>query len=283
MSSSVSDTQRQDPSARTRPSEPIELAPSEAAGQQVALAGIPAGRRAVLGRLKTAGEATADQLAADLGITVGAVRQLLGPLGQAGLIAHRDDRRGPGRPRRWYCLTPAAEALFPKRYGQLTNQLLGFIEDAAPALVASAFERRAGERRDRAAPRLAAAGSLPDRVDELARILDEDGYLADCTPGPDGTWLVTERNCAILDVARHHREACASELAFLRAVLPDATVDRVAHVLAGGHHCAYRIAPAEPTRSAPSAPTEPAPAAAPRASGNPAATTQSPAHPPTGT
>ena len=54
-----------------RASEPIELAPSEAAGQQVALAGMAAGRRAVLGRLKTAGEATADQLAADLAITVG--------------------------------------------------------------------------------------------------------------------------------------------------------------------------------------------------------------------
>ena len=72
---------------------------------------MPAGRRAVLGRLKSAGEATADQLAADLGITVGAVRQQLGPLGDAGLVAHRDDRHAaragpvagtasPPRPRR---------------------------------------------------------------------------------------------------------------------------------------------------------------------------------------
>ena len=60
-----------------RTSEPIELAPSEAAGQQVALAGMAGGRRAVLSRLKAAGEATADQLAADLGITVGGVRQQL--------------------------------------------------------------------------------------------------------------------------------------------------------------------------------------------------------------
>jgi DeoR family transcriptional regulator, suf operon transcriptional repressor len=228
------------------PSEPVELAPSEAAGQQVALAALPSGRRAVLGRLKAAGEATADQVASELGITVGAVRQLLGPLGEAGLVAHRDDRHGPGRPRRWYCLTPAAEALFPKRYGQLTNQLLGFIEDANPALVTSAFEQRAEQRRVRAAPRLAAAGSLEDQVIELARILDEDGYLADCAPAPNGGWLVTERNCAILDVARHHRQACGSELAFLREVLPNATVERVAHLLSGGRHCAYRIAPLQP-------------------------------------
>ena len=62
----------------------------------------------------------------------------------------------------------------------------------------------------------------------------------------DGSWLITERNCAILDVASHHREACRSELEFLRAVLPDATVERVAHVLGGARHCAYRIAPAGP-------------------------------------
>jgi DeoR family transcriptional regulator, suf operon transcriptional repressor len=225
-----------------RTSEPIELAPSESAGQQIALAELAAGRRAVLTRLKAWGEATADRLAADLGITVGAVRQQLGPLGDAGLVAHRDERQGPGRPRRWYCLTPAAETLFPKRYGQLANQLLGFIEDSDPDLVASAFERRAEQRRDRAEARLAGR-DFEGRVRELTRILDEDGYLADCELGGDGSWLVTERNCAILDVARHHHEACSSELAFLRSVLPDATVERVAHVLGGARRCAYQITP----------------------------------------
>jgi predicted ArsR family transcriptional regulator len=133
--------------------------------------------------------------------------------------------------------------LFPKRYGQLTNQLLGFIGDRDPELVSVAFQRRAEQRRDRAAARLAGR-PFADRVRELTRILDEDGYLADCEEVGDGSWLVAERNCAILDVARHHQEACRSELAFLRAVLPDATVERVAHVLGGARHCGYRIAPA---------------------------------------
>jgi DeoR family suf operon transcriptional repressor len=209
----------------------------------------------VLTRLKARGEATAVQLATDLSVTVGGVRQQLAPLGEAGLVAHRDERQGPGRPRRWYCLTPAAETLFPKRYGQLTNQLLGFIEDADPALVASAFQKRGEQRRDRAAGRLDGR-DFEGRVRELTRILDEDGYLADCEPTGDGGWLVTERNCAILDVARHHREACSSELAFLRAVLPHATVERVAHVLAGAHHCAYQITPAGPGPQAAATATE---------------------------
>ena len=232
-------------SARSGSSEPVELAPSEAAGQTVALAGMPGPRRAVLTRLKAWGESTADQLAVDLGLTVGAVRQQLGPLGDEGLVAHRDERRGPGRPRRWYCVTPAAEALFPKRYGQLTNQLLGFIEEADPDLVAEAFDRRGRQRQERAAARLAGL-SLDARVAELARILDEDGYLADWEAAGDGVWLITERNCAILDVARHHAQACRSELDFIRAVLPGAQVERVAHVLAGAHHCAYQVTAVTP-------------------------------------
>jgi predicted ArsR family transcriptional regulator len=222
------------------PSEPVELAPSESAGQNVALAGLGPGRRGVLTALKARGEATADHLAADLGVTVGAVRQQLGPLGEEGLIAHRDDRPGPGRPRRWYCLTPAAETLFPKRYGQLTNQLLGFIEEASPDVVAEAFDRRARQREARAGARLAGR-SFDGTVEELARILDEDGYLADCEKLGPGFWCITERNCAILDVARQHHEACGSELAFLRAVLPGASVERVTHIVAGAHACTYEV------------------------------------------
>ena len=65
---------------------------------RVALAEMAPGRRAVLARLKSRGEATADSLAADLGLTVGAVRQQLGPLGEAGLVAHRDERQGRAAP-----------------------------------------------------------------------------------------------------------------------------------------------------------------------------------------
>ena len=37
--------------------------------------------------------------------------------------------------------------------------------------------------------------------------------------------------------------ACGSELAFLQAVLPTARVERVTHILAGGHACAYQVRP----------------------------------------
>jgi predicted ArsR family transcriptional regulator len=221
---------------------PGELPPSETAGESVGLAAYSGVTRRVLEELKQVGDATVDQLAATVGVTVSAIRQVLRPLQETGLVAHRDERAAlPGRPRRWYCLAPAAERLWPKRYGELTNQLLGFIDETAPQLVEEAFARRGAQRVARAALRLDGLG-FDERVAELAVILDEDGYLADSQP-IDGGWLITEHNCAILDVARRYGGACRSEIAFLREVLPGARVERVAHMIAGAHMCAYEIKP----------------------------------------
>ncbi|MBO0732507.1 MAG: ArsR family transcriptional regulator [Acidimicrobiaceae bacterium] len=221
-------------------SEPVELAPVESAGQDVALSHLSESRQAVIRVLKELGEATVDELSDGLGVTLAAVRQQLAPLENTGLVAHRDERHGRGRPRRWYCLTPSAETLFPKRYGQLTNQLLGFVEESDPALVDAVFRRRQEQRTERALARLDGRG-FDDRVRELTAILDDDGYLADCQRLGRGHWRVVEHNCAILDVAQRYGLACQTELSFLREVLPDAEVERVAHRLAGGHICAYDI------------------------------------------
>jgi DeoR family suf operon transcriptional repressor len=219
------------------------MAPTETAGDNVRLEAFSEAAQRVLQQLKRGGEATADQLASEAGVTVSAIRQVVRPLEEVGLLAHRDERSAaPGRPRRWYCLAPAAESLWPKRYGQLTNQLLGFIDEAGADLVEEAFARRGAQRVAAAHARLEGR-RFDERVRELALILDEDGYLADCRRTDEG-WLITEHNCAILDVALRYGAACRSEIAFLRAVLPEARVERISHMIAGAHVCAYEIVPA---------------------------------------
>ena len=197
--------------------------------------------------LKHAGEATAEQLAAELGVTVSAVRQQLDALYVDGLVAWRPVSRGRGRPAHVYRLTRAAEPLFPKAYGGLTTELLGYVADADPGLVDDIFDRRRQRRLEGAQTRLAAAGTdLSARVAELARILDEDGYLASWEALPDGSFRIVEHNCAVLDVAERYGQACSSEIAFLRQALPDARVERVSHMIGGAHSCAYAIVLAAP-------------------------------------
>jgi DeoR family suf operon transcriptional repressor len=135
-----------------------------------------------------------------------------------------------------------AEALFPKRYGDLTTELLGYLGGPDSTQVAALFERRGRRRLDDARPRLAGR-TLDDQVGELTRILDEDGYLADLERLEDGGWRITEHNCAILTVATGYRQACSSELAFIRDALPAGNVERVAHLLDGAHVCSYEVYP----------------------------------------
>jgi DeoR family suf operon transcriptional repressor len=224
-------------------------------------------RDAILLTLKKRGEARAEELAADVGVTVSAMRQHLVGLAGAGLVAHRQVRSGPGRPKHFYALTASAEVRFPKTYDELTNELLDYVEDEDPALLERVFERRRDRRIANATTRLAPHTDLRAKVEELARILDEDGYLAEVVETDDSLRIV-EHNCAILGVAARYGQACVSEIEFIRTVLPEADVQRVAHMMAGARQCAYEITPLD---TAVRAPTRKRPARAGRGPTAPAA------------
>lgn len=205
--------------------------------------GTTAARRALLVALRKRGEATVGDLADELGISASATRQHLQPLAAAGLLAHRQERAGPGRPRRVYRLSRTADALFPTAYGDLTTELLDHVGAEDPELLARAFEMRRRTRVRRALERVEGL-PLPERVRELARIVDGAGYLAEVEDLPDGTgFRLTEHNCAIRSVAERHAEACRTEVEFFREVLPDADVQRVSHIVSGGAACVYEIRP----------------------------------------
>ncbi len=202
----------------------------------------PSTRRAMLLILKKRGEGRAEELADELGVTVSAARQHLASLTSAGLVEYRERKGAPGRPKHVYRLAAAAEELFPKAYEALATELLADVEAEDPELLARVFERRRRRRLERSSGRLAGR-PFAERVAEVARILDEDGYLAQLERLDDGSFRLTEHNCAILGVAQRYDIPCVSEISFLRELLPDAEVDRVAHMLGGQHLCAYRIAP----------------------------------------
>ncbi len=214
-----------------------------------ALSAMPETRQSILGALKKRGELRAEDLAETSGITASGARQHLQSLEMDGLIARREVREGVGRPKLVYKLTPAADALYPRAYSELTNELLEYVQDDDPALLELIFKRRMRRRIDGAKLRLEPLPTLELRVTELTRILDEDGYLADFEALPDGSYRITEHNCAIFGVAMKYGQACSSEIEFIRAVLPAATVERVAHMIAGAHVCAYAITPKPASRA----------------------------------
>jgi len=205
---------------------------------------LPAGRRAVLYALRRRGEGTAEQIARQLGMTVSGARQHLGALVGDGLVeATEMPTEAPRRGRRTllYSATAAADSLFPKTYAELTNELLGYLADADAGMLNDLFAKRREHRITAAQARLARKAGLGAKVAELTRILDEDGYLATSEKLSPGVWCISEHNCAIRAVALRYGQACVSEIEFIRAVLPEARVERILHMVAGAPRCAYEI------------------------------------------
>jgi len=101
-------------------------------------------------------EITDEDLARALDITVSAVRQHLNGLAASGFVTHRPLTDGPGRPRHLYLLSAGGEALFPKFYGEVTNELLSYVEQEDPTALERIFERRRRRRVEGAVARLAA-------------------------------------------------------------------------------------------------------------------------------
>ena len=204
-------------------------------------------RQAILLRLRQAGPASPDELAAAVGASRTGVLQQLRTLEGAHLVRHDSERHGVGRPRHRYDVTAEAQRLFQSNYSALASGLLQAIQsvggEALLGRVLAEHRVRVGDRvRRLMADRLPANATLIDRVRQLAVIQDEQGYLSDIQLGPDGTIRLYERNCAVLQVASGHPAVCAAELDLFCEVL-GSEVTRESHIATGDRCCSYRVSP----------------------------------------
>lgn len=115
-----------------------------------------------------------EQVAEQLDITVSGARQHLSALTRDGLVEGNELATGAKRGRRAlvYVATGAADAYFPNAYGEVTNELLGYVADTDRALLDELFAKRREARIANAQARLAKKRTLGARVAELTRILD---------------------------------------------------------------------------------------------------------------
>jgi iron-sulfur cluster biosynthesis transcriptional regulator SufR len=196
----------------------------------------------LLHALKAAGPQSAAVIARRLGVTSTAIRQHLAKLQAEGLVAFEDQAAGVGRPRRRWHLTEKGHGRFPDSHAGLALDLIQsvgriFGEEGLDRLISA---------REQASLELYSArlgsGDLRQRLRRLAAIRSEEGYMAEVTTAPDGSFLLSENHCPICVAARACQGLCRSELALFRAVLgPDVEVERTEHILAGARRCAYRI------------------------------------------
>jgi DeoR family transcriptional regulator, suf operon transcriptional repressor len=198
-------------------------------------------RGAVLVQLKRERGLTAKDLAGRLGLSLNAVRHHLKELEAEGLVAYQRQHRGVGAPVFLYHLSPAGEALFPRRYGQaLTAMLDHLVEREGRAAAVQLLESYFGTLARRLRGEL--EGVPPgERLRAVARALSDEGYMAEGTAEATASFgTLIEHNCALPAIAERFPEICAAEARFLAEVL-GARVDRREHILSGCPACEYHV------------------------------------------
>jgi DeoR family suf operon transcriptional repressor len=193
----------------------------------------------VLFELKKEQWLTTRGLAARLGASVNSIRHHLKELEEQGLVEFERQHRGVGAPTFAYRLTASGEALFPRRY---EATLIGLLEDLmqrdgrprAVALLEARYSALA-ERLDREL----SGASASERLEAVANLLSQDGYMAEGSiDGTIGTLVA--HNCAIHSVAQEFPEICSAEARLLEVIL-GGTVTREKHILNGCSACEYRV------------------------------------------
>ena len=196
-------------------------------------------RMRILQLLKMRASLTVGQLTDALHISQMGVRQHLAILEAEGLVEHYQEKQGRGRPPHVYQLTDEANGLFPTTYA---NFAVGLMHEVAkfngPGFINKVFRERMKAQLETYQLRLEGK-TLGERVKELARIRDEEGYMARFDENEDDYALI-EHNCPIAVIAQEYPHVCEIELALFRQSL-GVKIVREEHLMEGSHRCCYRI------------------------------------------
>ena len=178
-------------------------------------------KKKLLYYLKVMQQAGLEELANVMKVSRMAVHKHLGLLQQRGLVEAVETRGHVGRPRMMYQLTSQSKTVFPKSYSAIATHALDFIErNMGKNAVEKVLRERQSELFDEYYKRLKDL-DFDKQVKELARIRDEEGYIAESKRESKSgrKYVLLEYNCPIIHIAEKHWEACSAETELFEKLL----------------------------------------------------------------
>src|ERR671921_264031 len=179
-------------------------------------------KKKLLYYLKVMQQAGLEELAKVMKVSRMAVHKHLVLLQKRGLVESIETRGHVGRPRMVYQLTSQSKTVFPKSYSAIATHALDFIErNMGKEAVEKVLRERQSELFDQYYKRLKGL-DFDKQVKELARIRDEEGYIAEAkkeSKSGGGKYVLLEYNCPIIHIAEKHWEACSTETELFEKLL----------------------------------------------------------------
>ena len=164
-------------------------------------------RMEILELLRRRGRSSAETIANELDLTPNAIRQHLTNLERDGLVVSQPERSGRGRPSLLFALTERADAVFPKRYGQLATMVLQEVQDmGGPEALDEVFARVAA-RHAGAIEKDLEGLDFDDKLRKVVSWIGRAGTLVEQSDGPEGV-RVTIHNCPFRNTALKFPQVC---------------------------------------------------------------------------
>jgi predicted ArsR family transcriptional regulator len=196
-------------------------------------------RDTILRTLRSHLRCTVNELAEASGVSPVSVRHHLANLQAEGLIRSEEVRHGVGRPRLVFSLSDDGLDHFPSRYFHLTRRLLNEIKERMP-------EGQVGDLLSGLAETMAHGYAaelnqlpLPQRLDRLVELLNQEGFDADIQRDGD-TVLIRELSCPYFRMGQQHPEVCKIDESFIATAL-SLPVEKVTCLLDGDVHCTFSV------------------------------------------
>ena len=200
-------------------------------------------------------QAGLEELASIMKISRMAVHKHLTILQKRGLVESMEARGHVGRPRMVYQLTSQSKTVFPKSYSAIATHALDFIErNMGKEAIEKVLRERQSELFDQYYKRLNNL-DFDKRIKELAKIRDEEGYMAESkkitskgnssnnsanASEQTGKHVLLEYNCPIIHIAEKHWEACSVETELFEKLL-DAKIETTHRAAKGDLICKFLI------------------------------------------
>jgi DeoR family transcriptional regulator, suf operon transcriptional repressor len=182
---------------------------------------------------------TIDELAKELSISRNAVQQHTLALEKGGYIEKGKLTSTGGRPSQVYVLSEKGVDLFPKQYSWFSELLLGSLKSQlGTAGLEIKMEEIAKNLSGSLKPKLAGM-SLPEKIFEVSRIMQELGFETEVDEGEELPAIVAH-NCVYHHLAKEFEEVCQLDRSLLESLLEN-EIDHEECIIKGGEVCKFKI------------------------------------------
>ncbi len=197
-------------------------------------------RDALLFNLKVRGEMTMAELCEALNVTYMGVKRYLAEYQAQGLVESRIVQKSRGRPLYKYRLSQKAQALFPSGYEGVLTEVLDAVRETSGHKGVMDLLTLRNERVIRTQRPRFDGKELRGKVEELAKLFADNGYMSQWEELPDGNFFIYQQHCPLHSLTGQYRQLCNLELQLMRSLL-GVKVIRQSYMLKNDPVCGYVV------------------------------------------